>query len=194
MASLDFGIQWANENGEEAYKKLSTLTEQIKKDITQIGYLCLDLENTDSIRLTIYTESLGINGFYAYDFLYSKNIACEMADHKNIVLILSPQNTNEEFAYLISALKELSKQKSNQTFKNYPSTKTKALLSVREATFAKSKAEPLDHCEGKISAETITLYPPSVPVLIAGELITRDIIDVIREYNLKNEIKIIVES
>lgn len=191
LASLDFGIEWARKFGEEEYKKLSAQTGQIKKDIQEIGFLCLDLVNTDSIRLTIYTESLGINGFDAYDFLYSKNIACEMADHKNIVLILSPQNTKEDFELLIKALKELSKRKSNNTFKSFPIAKTKALLSIREATFSKSKAEPLEDCEGKIAAETITLYPPSVPILIAGELITKSIIDVIKEYNLKEEVKIV---
>lgn len=193
LASLDFGIEWAREFGEE-YNKLATLVGQIKKDIQEIGFLCLDLENTDSIRLTINTESLGINGFEAYNFLYSQNIACEMADHKNIVLILSPQNTKEDFDFLLKALKVLSKRKTDKTFKSFPIAKTKALLSIREATFSKSKAEPLNQCEGKISAETITLYPPSVPILIAGDLITKSIIDVIREYNVKEEIKIVMQK
>jgi arginine decarboxylase len=193
LASLDFGIEWARGFREE-YNKLASLIGKIKKDIKEIGFLCLDLENTDSIRLTIYTEGLGINGFDAYHFLYSKNIACEMADYKNIVLILSPQNTKEDFDFLMGALKELSQCKGSTPFKSFPITKTKALLSIREATFSKSKAQALDQCEGKISAETITLYPPSVPVLIAGELITREIIDVIREYNVRDEIRIIMQN
>ena len=46
-----------------------------------------------------------LNGNKLLDYLRSKNIQCEMSDNKNVVLIPSPFNTEEDFKILKDALK-----------------------------------------------------------------------------------------
>ncbi|MDU1855719.1 MAG: hypothetical protein E6789_09545 [Clostridium baratii] len=37
-------------------------------------------------------------------------------------------------------------------------------------------------CEGKIAKESIIPYPPGIPLICAGEIITKDSINIIKEY------------
>jgi arginine decarboxylase len=55
------------------------------------------------------------------------------------------------------------------------------VLSPREAFFAPNETIPADAAVGRISAELIAPYPPGVPVLAPGELISKDAVDSLRE-------------
>jgi arginine decarboxylase len=45
----------------------------------------------------------------------------------------------------------------------------------------KSKRVPLSKAAGQISAQTLTPYPPGIPVLIPGERITQSIVDYLED-------------
>ena len=47
-------------------------------------------------------------------------------------------------------------------------------MSPREAFFAPSRAVPLDEASGEISTELVIPYPPGIPVLAPGEVITEE--------------------
>lgn len=55
-------------------------------------------------------------------------------------------------------------------------------LNPREAFFATTEEMDFAASAGRISAETVTFYPPGVPVLCPGEEITAGIISYIRKY------------
>ena len=59
--------------------------------------------------------------------------------------------------------------------------KQECQLSLYEAQDAKHIEIPLAQAEGKISADTIYLYPPGIPMIVPGERITAELIDNIRE-------------
>lgn len=195
MASLDYARDWA-ENNTEAFAKTIELCNQAKQQINSIGFSCLDTENSDKLRLTINTSTAGINGKKAYDYLYSKGIICEMADYRNIVLIISPLNTKEEFAILINTLQELyNTEKSKETgLLSFPIIKTQSAMSIRQAVFSQKKEIEIEKCIGFISGETITVYPPSVPLLVAGEVITEKTAKLINEYTGRKYIKIVTDT
>jgi arginine/lysine/ornithine decarboxylase len=50
----------------------------------------------------------------------------------------------------------------------------------REAFFAPVEHVPAERAAGRISAETITPYPPGVPVVCPGEVITAEVLDYLR--------------
>ena len=45
-------------------------------------------------------------------------------------------------------------------------------MSPREAFFSPSRAVPLEQARGKITTELVIPYPPGIPVLAPGEVIT----------------------
>jgi lysine decarboxylase len=55
------------------------------------------------------------------------------------------------------------------------------VLAPREAFFAQSETMPAASAVGRVSAELIAPYPPGIPVLAPGELITAAAVDALRE-------------
>jgi arginine/lysine/ornithine decarboxylase len=55
------------------------------------------------------------------------------------------------------------------------------VLAPREAFFADNETVPAGAAVGRVSAELIAPYPPGVPVLAPGELITAQALDALRE-------------
>jgi lysine decarboxylase len=55
------------------------------------------------------------------------------------------------------------------------------VLAPREAFFATPETVPADAAIGRVSAELIAPYPPGVPVLAPGELITAIAVEALRE-------------
>jgi arginine/lysine/ornithine decarboxylase len=54
-------------------------------------------------------------------------------------------------------------------------------ISPREAFFANSEAIPLAETEERICAEIICPYPPGIPVLMPGEIITKSALEYLQE-------------
>jgi lysine decarboxylase len=55
------------------------------------------------------------------------------------------------------------------------------VLSPREAFFAPAAALPLEACEGRVSAEMVTPYPPGIPVVGPGEQISGELVAYLEE-------------
>ncbi len=63
-------------------------------------------------------------------------------------------------------------------------------MSQREAEMNENEEISLTSSMGRICAETVTPYPPGIPLLLAGEMVTQDIIGYINKLN-KKEMRII---
>ena len=50
----------------------------------------------------------------------------------------------------------------------------------REAHFARHERVPADRAVGRISAETVAPYPPGIPAICPGELITTELVQALR--------------
>ena len=71
-----------------------------------------------------------------------------------------------------------------QTEKGIPRSwpRTTAAVLLYEAVEAPKSAEPLLEAAGKISATYVNLYPPGIPLIIPGEVITEELIKLIDKY------------
>jgi lysine decarboxylase len=52
-----------------------------------------------------------------------------------------------------------------------------AVMTLRDAYFAPSELVDVDQAVGRVSAEALAAYPPGIPNLLPGELITADTIE-----------------
>ena len=50
------------------------------------------------------------------------------------------------------------------------------VMAPREAWYAEKETISRSLCAGRICAETITFYPPGIPVVAAGEVLTGDVL------------------
>ena len=95
----------------------------------------------------------------------------------------------ESFTRLLKALKEIDKriEEKEEKFEDYNIIIPKKEMKVSEAIRNKSyKLEDYKEIEGKTSKEYIWVYPPGIPLITPGEVINKETIKKINEYQKAN--------
>jgi arginine decarboxylase len=196
MASLDLARMQMATEGFKLLDKAIRLSEEARVKINKIpGISCFGKEtlknsffsnvgDLDVTKLTISVKDLGMSGFQASQILNNKyNIQVEMADPFHILVIVSIGDRKDDLNRLTESLKELSKDyyKGHQVTPleaiGLPQFKNRSVLTPREAFFTDPEYPKLEDSVGKIASEIITVYPPGIPILVPGEVITQEILD-----------------
>ncbi|MEG1981537.1 MAG: aminotransferase class I/II-fold pyridoxal phosphate-dependent enzyme [Clostridia bacterium] len=183
LASLDFGLCFCDKNRNK-FEKVIENTNRIKEKLTKIGYKVV--ECSDKLRLVVEME----NAEKVLKSLYLKGIAIEMADEHNLVLIISPLIQYNELNLLAKELKLLYNKRSYVT-KTPKDFTVVSKMPVNTAMFSESEVMSIDKAIGEISAECVTVYPPSVPIIVPGELLTKEVIGIIKTRAKKSEIRVV---
>jgi arginine decarboxylase len=148
--------------------------------------------NLDPTRLTINVSNLGITGFEADEILETQlEIRSELASLQNVTFIISIGNTQQDIDKLIQAFNTLAtmapvnknntKLNSTNLWNNLAALNNSLHISPREAYFAATETLPIDQTYSRISAETICPYPPGIPILTPGEIITKEALEYLQE-------------
>jgi arginine decarboxylase len=58
--------------------------------------------------------------------------------------------------------------------------RAQTVLTPREAFFAADEAVPLSLATGRVAADAITPYPPGIPLVMPGERLTRDVVNLLQ--------------
>lgn len=197
MCSMDYGRYYLQEFGRKSYEALIDLAQKYKEKINILPWLHIlseeDIIEEVSIReqkypvldLSRFVINLkeGYSGHKLLDYLRSKKIQCEMSDFRNVVLIFSPFNTEEDFMKLYNALEECNTEKLRDkviTTKNIHIPEAKLL--PYEAFQRKKIKIPIEKAYGEICGKEIVPYPPGVPILNIGEIIDETSVDMIKYY------------
>ncbi len=195
MASLDCARRQIALNGEELLNKAIDLANYVREEINKIpGFYCFGEEilnnpgvfALDPTKITITCRDLGITG-YDLDMILSNkyHIQMELSDLYNVLAVGSFGDTKEAMDKLIEALKEISdeymgKSDKKPDFLDIPPIPELKIL-PRMAFNSDKVSLPLANSVGKISGEFLMAYPPGIPVLCPGEIITEDIINYVEE-------------
>lgn len=135
----------------------------------------------DMGKLVIVTDG-SITGRQLYDRLREDyRIQPEMAVRHYVICMTSYKDTREGFKRLGRALlqidEELSRTGSGQIFRpEMPDVCDGDHISIARALAAHQKTVPLWQSVGEISGQYAYVYPPGVPMLIPGEVITEEIV------------------
>lgn len=188
MASLDAARQNAALNGRTAVCRMLDITSYIRSALSSIdGVSCP--ENVDGNEVFSFDKTRivfsvkGISGFYLSEILFEKyNICCEMADNYNVVSIIGSSDSYEDADRLINAVKEIAATVNSGKIKEFSLPHRPPMaMTPRKAFFAKSTRTNFKDSVGKVSAEIIAPYPPGIPVIYPGEVITEEIYEFISE-------------
>ena len=130
-------------------------------------------------------SALGITGFEADEFLHQRQgVTAELPNLRQLAFIFSLGTQPQDGSALVAALTALVKSRVATATAplelGYGSDTIPALsippLTPREAFFAPQRSRPLRAAIGHISAETLCPYPPGIPLLLPGEVITAEAI------------------
>lgn len=191
LASLDIARKNLYLNGREMFKKTVDLANYARTEINKLGgYYAFSTEliNGDTVfdfdvtKLSIHTRDIGLAGIEVYDLLRDEyGIQIEFGDIGNILAIISAGDSMMEIERLISALSEIkriySRDKAGMLEHEYISPIV--VLTPQKAFYSPKKSVPINESCGHICGEFVMSYPPGIPVLAPGEMITREILDYI---------------
>jgi len=196
LASLDTSRRNLALHGEAIANKAIELAEEARAAINQIpglysfGQEILGDEATydfDPTKVTIHVRHLGITGYDTENWLREHfNLEIEMSDMYNILCLVTPGDTSESVQKLIIALKTLSETyfegaEARELVVKIPEI-PQLSLTPRDAFYGETETIPFKESAGRIIAEFIYVYPPGIPILLPGEVISQKNIDYIIEH------------
>jgi hypothetical protein len=100
------------------------------------------------------------------------------------VLMVTPENTDADFDRLLSALAQI-EQKSPPAVLEMPNIVGGVQkMSIRRAMLAASELIPIDRAVGRICAAPCVSCPPAIPIVVSGEEISAESVDLLGRYGL----------
>jgi arginine decarboxylase len=142
--------------------------------------------------LTVDVTGLGITGFAADQQLHETlGVTVELPSLHHLTLIVSLGNTEADIDRLVRALQILAEAASwgyqpNAISRVVPPLRVRPQtvpnpLTPRQAFFYPTQIVPIAQAIGQISAELVCPYPPGIPVLVPGEVITGEAIEYLQQ-------------
>jgi arginine decarboxylase len=110
----------------------------------------------------------------------------ELAGTGHVLCISTIGNTGDDFDRLVAAFDEVSAhfgQRRGDTADaladDLLAVRPEVVLTPREAFFAAEETVALSDAAGRVAAEAITPYPPGIPLVMPGERLDADVIDLL---------------
>ncbi len=137
----------------------------------------------DAAKVTVNTAAWGYTGVEVGDALRRAGIAVELTDAANVLFLVTFADGGSEYEAVLEKIRtvfaELERHKKTpltaQDFGRLPDVIT--AMPLKAAFDAEKESVPLKQAEGRICAEQVSFYPPGIPVLWPGELVTGSVID-----------------
>ncbi|MDO8601106.1 MAG: aminotransferase class I/II-fold pyridoxal phosphate-dependent enzyme [bacterium] len=185
LSSLDSARREMVLHGKNLWEEIINLTKKTRSEIKKLGFRILERKYLNSLGFDLDLTNITIeveNGFTAWKILNKNKIEPEFATLDHLIIIVGIGNNIKDSILLMGALKKISPRKNISKIK-YPNILPKVSLSPKEALERKTEEVGIKKAIGRISAQMITPYPPGIPLLIPGEVITRKIFDYLNEIN-----------
>lgn len=188
MSSLDIARKNLSLHGKEMFQKTVDFAEYAREEINKLGgyyAFAQELEDGDTVyafdptKLSVHTRDIGLAGIEVYDLLRDDyGIQIEFGDIGNILAIISSGDRNLEIERLISALSEIKRLHSKDVtgMFDHEYINPKVVMPPQTAFYAEKRTLPIMESAGEVCAEFIMCYPPGIPILAPGELITEEIL------------------
>jgi arginine decarboxylase len=191
LASIDVArALLVSRTGAALVDRMTDLVAMLRSDLASAGVATLEPERFgpdrfDPAKLVLLLAPSGHDGLVLERHLQHDGLPVEMADRDTVVPIVTMLDTPETVARLRrSLLAGLAAQPHPQprpvvAAAQWVLTAPRA-VAPREAFFARHETLPAEAAVGRVSAELIAPYPPGIPVVVPGELLTEQIVDALR--------------
>lgn len=204
VASLDVARKQMATEGEALLSRTIELANETRASINEIpGLYCFGEElrsrkgvyALDPTKIAVTVTGLGYTGYEASEILRRRhNIQVELADLFNVVALFTIGTARDAAERFVQALREMARdhrevdmfapsgileQRLKRGNFRLPPIPPMRML-PRDAFLALAEFVKFRESAGRICAETLTPYPPGIPVIAPGEEITPEIVDYVR--------------
>jgi arginine/lysine/ornithine decarboxylase len=201
VASLDVARKQMATEGAALLSRTIELAQDTRRRLNQIeGLYCFGEElqgrkgvfDLDPTKVSVTVKGLGYTGYEASHLLRHRyNIQVELADLFNVVALFTIGTTHEAADKLVTAFEEMARddrpvdmyapsgileRRLNRGNYRLPKIPPMRML-PRDAFLAPAEFVKFKESQGRVCAETISPYPPGIPVIAPGEEITQELLD-----------------
>ena len=204
MAGIEQGIRWMNEEGRERMREFSEELVGMRRELHGMRHLRLlgrnvagtkDIYDLDISKIIVSAKGTAINGGQLCEKLRRLyGLEMEMCTEDYVTAITSVMDTKEGLERLKRGLMEIDNSLTGYEEK-YGKTEERQgngdvtcsweldqVMTIYEAWESEKEGVFLEDCEGRVGGEFVYLYPPGIPILVPGERITREVLDVVLRY------------
>ncbi|WP_030739400.1 aminotransferase class I/II-fold pyridoxal phosphate-dependent enzyme [Streptomyces sp. NRRL S-31] len=141
----------------------------------------------DPLKIVVDVRDLGISGMQATEWLRTHcHIDMGGSDTCRITASITHSDDDETEKLLVESVRTLVERA--DTIERRPAVhlpppgalELEQAVLPRDAFFGPAEQVPAERAVGRVAAETISPYPPGVPVVAPGEVITAEVVDYLR--------------
>jgi arginine/lysine/ornithine decarboxylase len=194
LASLDATRHQFATQGKELTSRTLRLADLARSRLQQIPGLAVlerkkscspGFRDLDPTRLTVFVSGLGMDGFTIDRLLQEQfNVTPELPLFNHVTFIITSGNSETDIDRLVEAFEKLAESASNNAVANAMAVFAPTLAPLgclpRKAFFAPTESIPLKDAIERLCAESICPYPPGIPLLLPGEIITAEAIELLQ--------------
>ena len=191
LSSLDISRRNLALRGEQSFLRVREMAEYARNEINNIGgYYAYgkELVNGNSVfdydvtKLSVYTRDIGLAGIEVYDLLRDEyDIQIEFGDISNILAYISIGDRIQDIERLVGALADIERlyRKDSAGLLSGEYIAPKVVMSPQKAFYSDKISLPVTESAGHVCAEFVMCYPPGIPILAPGEMVTDEIVEYI---------------
>ncbi len=185
MASLDLAREELEDHPEMLDKavKLSYMARERLEGSRDIHVIDEDIigqygiVDIDPTKLVVNVKGLNMTGHEAEVILRDRyNIQVELSDMYNILPMITVGDREEDVMKLTDAILRLERNANNKVIPiTFDYKAPEIIYSPREASFMQKTRVPIVESVGRTAGDFLIPYPPGIPYVVPGELITTGI-------------------
>jgi len=185
MASLDRARQILAVRGEELLGEALQLAALARERLAGVEGLAV-VASDDPTKLALALPGTGADGLEVEADLFAEGIRLELANRDLLVPLLTVGDTEEGVERLAGALvRSLERRRGDPRPPGGASAvwgvAPEAAATPREAFFASRETVAAEDADGRVAAETVAPYPPGIPAIAPGEVVSRELVEALRE-------------
>lgn len=139
---------------------------------------------SEPLKLTVYAMPSGLTGYGLAEQLREGGVEVEYADMTHVVLMFSAASTEEDFLRTEKAFRSVRMPRIRLEPPDFEICRPVRKMSPREAFFAEREVIDTETAAGRTAADSVTVCPPCVPIVAAGEIIDENAVEILKMYSI----------
>ncbi len=182
LQSLDLCNAYLEKEFPDALAACTARVAGLKELLASVGY---DLLGNEPLKITVDGRARGLDGAALASTLREGGVEPEFADRDCVVLMCTPQNTDEELSRIAAALVSLPARTEIKKTHTVMAHNAERALSIREAMLSRHEKVAARDALGRICAAPCVSCPPAIPIAVSGERIEKKAIDLFLAYGIE---------
>jgi lysine decarboxylase len=185
LASLDRARQIMATRGEELLTETLRLAALVRERLAEVEGLAI-VDSDDPTKIALALPGTGADGLEVEADLFAQGIRFELANRDTLVPLLTIGDTEAGVQKLCDALvasfaKRRGESRSPGAASAVWDVDPETVMTPREAFFAARETVAAEAAGGRVAAEMVAPYPPGIPAIAPGEVVSQQLVDALRE-------------